>query len=97
MLIIGHWLDHNWLLEIILFVKAFRRSREANHLFHSETESVCLWCMKCDCQGTRTHLPADTHRRIHTHTLKLVIGLIKPKDKSSKISPPVFVCKCLSV
>ena len=70
MLIIGQWLDHNWLLEIILFVKASRRSREANHLLHSETESVCLWCMKCDCQGTNayTHPSADTHRRVHKHT-----------------------------
>lgn len=63
MVIGGQWLTHNWLL--VVFVKASWRSRVANHLFHSKTEYVCLWhslwCMKSDCQGLLTHLPADTH------------------------------------
>lgn len=72
MVICGQWLTHNWLLEIIVFVKASRTTHKANHLFNSKTEHVCLWhslwSMKSDCQGLLTHLPADTRWLIHTQT-----------------------------
>lgn len=67
----------------------------ANHLFYSKTEYVCgtacgAWNLTVRVCW-RTCLQTRTDAFTHKHTLKLVIGLIKPKDKNSKISPLAFV------
>lgn len=87
--------------------ESFLEERRASHLFNSKTEYVCLWhslwCMKSDGQGLLTHLPADTpthkHTRIDKHTLKLIIGLMKSRDKNSKIPPvpPAVFVRCVCV
>lgn len=113
MVIGGQWLSHNWLLEIVTFVKAsWRRRAPITSSTPRRSMSVCgtacgAWNLTVrvrwrTCLQTRAdacaHINTHTQAQIDKHALKLVIGLMKPKDKNSKISPPVFVrvCECAS-